>query len=135
MDKNLKKRVVFLWICFIVIILSVSYISCSISNKKRQARNAESTAIQAEFEKSLEDTFRAYPTIKRSKLSPGYVGIYVDRNAWKASSEKTQKEFIQEIYSLVRMSAITSGAIKDPITLSLYTDDREQIGVYGIDEN
>lgn len=126
----MNKNVIFALICIVIIISSVSYIGCSVSKKKQQAKQQS----QAEFEQDVRNSLSAYRDIDHIVVDDKYVGVYVDKDSWNNSSKDIQDQFVKEIYALVRIEALQNNLLEDGITLSFYTSDREDIGLYLIKE-
>lgn len=126
----MNKNVIFALICIVIIISSVSYIGCSVSKKKQQAKQQS----QAEFEQDVRNSLSAYRDIDHIVVDDKYVGVYVDKDTWNNSSKDIQDQFVKEIYALVRIEALQNNLLEDGITLSFYTSDREDIGLYLIKE-
>lgn len=126
----MNKNVIFALICIVIIISSVSYIGCSVSKKKQQAKQQS----QAEFEQDVRNSLSAYRDIDHIVVDDKYVGVYVNKDTWNNSSKDIQDQFVKEIYALVRIEALQNNLLEDGITLSFYTSDREDIGLYLIKE-
>ena len=68
-------------------------------------------------------------------IDNGYVGLYIDAKRWNATSEETQKQFLNEVYVLVRMAAITSKITKyHSCLLGVYDSNFNKIALYDIKE-
>lgn len=126
----MNKNVIFALICIVIIVSSVSYIGCSASLKKQQ-KYEES---YAKFEKQVNDTLSAYRDVEHIVVSDRYVGVYVTKETWNNSSMELQDQFKKEVFALVRTAAVKNEVLNKSITLAFFTSDRNDVGVYVIEE-
>ena len=128
MDKKVK---VVLIICAVVIVLSISVISCTsciVSSKDKKAK----ALSEQEFNQKATRTFSMYRrTIVHYYIDKDWIGIYVDKDQWNNSDKQTRQTFLDEVTKLLLSDASTSGILNyTDIDVVFYDSDKNKLASY-----
>lgn len=118
-----------LWkICLPIIILSIVV--------GIAARSVGEIEADGDFTIAVNQDLKIYGNeITDIYVDKGYVGVYLDAKRWYAASEESQKQFMEEVYVIVRMDAITSKVTKyHSCRLAFYDSNYNKIASYGVKE-
>ena len=118
----MNKKTTFLFICILVVISSVCFISCSSCSRRKTARES--------LRGRTDEICRGYSQIQTYDISNNYVYVYIDPKYIAASEKSETAAFSLRLCQQIRTAGIDSGyfdLFNDPIHIYLFDSANSEL--------
>ena len=126
----MKSKKTIIGFTVLIVLCCVAISSCSTNKTQSKEEQAKEEQAIENFKESASKTLNSYDNIKFD-INKNLVSVVIDLNTWNATSETGRTDFMNEIYSLVRIDAITSGILDyHDVSVNFMTSDYKNVHPY-----